>query len=186
MAENSVLPTSYPNPIIPVFKGEGYEHWSLRMKTILRSHELWDVVYLGVTAVNDASQDRRESRKKDALAMSLIQQGVHDHLFSRIAAAEYAKDTWEILQVEFQGDSQVQSVKLQSLRRDFENLGMKDDEAIGDYFSRVMDNVGRQRSYGEEVIDQKIVEKIFRSLSPKYDYVIPSIEVVFDMSEVTP
>ncbi|XP_076901612.1 uncharacterized protein LOC143556071 [Bidens hawaiensis] len=63
---------------------------------------------------------------------------------------------------------------------------MKDDEAVGEYFSRVMNNVGLQRSYGEELLDQKIVEKILRSLSQKYDYVIPSIEVTFDLSEVTP
>ncbi|XP_076901411.1 uncharacterized protein LOC143555801 [Bidens hawaiensis] len=62
---------------------------------------------------------------------------------------------------------------------------MNEDEAVGDYFSRVMNNVGQQRSYGEELTDQKIVEKILRSLSPKFDYVIPSIEVTFELSEVT-
>lgn len=118
--------------------------------------------------------------------MSLIQQGVHDHLFSRIAAANSSHETWETFRVEFQGDSQVQSVKLQGLRREFENLNMKEDEVVGSYFSRVMDNVGKQRSYGEELTDQKIVEKILRSLSSKYDYVIPSIEVVYDLAEVTP
>ncbi|XP_076955756.1 uncharacterized protein LOC143630706 [Bidens hawaiensis] len=87
--------------------------------------------------------------------MTIIQQGVHDSLFSRIAACESAKGTWETLQLEYQGDSQVQSVKLQSLRREFES--MKTDENVGSYFSRVMDNVGRQRSF-----------------------------VVFDSSEITP
>ncbi|XP_076920927.1 uncharacterized protein LOC143582186 [Bidens hawaiensis] len=185
MAESSVhgnLAASY----VPVFKGEGYEHWSLRMKTILRARELWDVVFLGVTAIGDGSQDQRESKKKDTQAMTIIQQGVHDSLFSRIATAESAKNTWDILQIEYQGDSQVQSIKLQGLRRNFENLSMKDDENIGDYFSRVMNNVGQQRSYGEELTYQKIVEKVLRSLSPKFDYVIPSIEVVYDLAEVTP
>ncbi|KAJ0576790.1 putative RNA-directed DNA polymerase [Helianthus annuus] len=186
MAENTGVGSGSGVPIIPVFKGDGYEHWSFRMKTILRSKELWDVVYLGVTAAGDGPENTREMRKKDAQAMTIIQQGVHDTLFSRIAAAETAKETWEILQVEFQGDSQVQSVKLQGLRRAFENLSMKDDEIVGDYFSRVMNNVGQQRSYGEEVSDQKVVEKILRSLSPKFDYVIPSIEVTFDLAQVTP
>ncbi|KAK1417486.1 hypothetical protein QVD17_26615 [Tagetes erecta] len=185
MAESS----NHGNPsasYVPVFKGEGYEHWSLRMKTILRSRELWDVVYLGITATADGPQEQREVKKKDAQAMTIIQQGIHDSLFSRIAAADSAKDTWDILRIEYQGDSQVQSIKLQGLRRAFENMSMKDDENIGDYFSKVMDNVGQQRSYGEELLDQKIVEKVLRSLSPKFDYVIPSIEVVYDLSEVTP
>ncbi|XP_076957924.1 uncharacterized protein LOC143633518 [Bidens hawaiensis] len=65
-------------------------------------------------------------------------------------------------------------------------MAMKDDEAVGDYFSRIMNNAGQQRSYGEELPDQKVVEKVLRSLSPKFDYVIPSIEVVYDLSIVTP
>jgi hypothetical protein len=87
--------------------------------------------------------------------------------------------------MEYQGDSQIQSAKLQGLHLVFENLSMKDDEGIRDYFARVMDNVAKQRSYGEEILDQKIIEKILRSLTPKFDYIIPSIEVVFDMAEVT-
>ncbi|XP_076915975.1 uncharacterized protein LOC143575497 [Bidens hawaiensis] len=138
MTENNIA-VNQSAPIIPVFKGEGYEHWSFRMKTILRARELWDVVYLGITAVGDGADNNHEAIKKGCTA----------------------KQTWEILQVEFQGDSQVQFVKLQGFgfRRAFENLTMKDEESVGDYFSRVMNNVGQQRSYGEELSDQKIVEK---------------------------
>lgn len=83
------------------------------MKTILQSRELWDVVCLGPTATGDGTNDNHAIKKKDAQAMNIIQQGVHDSLFSRIVAADTTKETWEILRVEFQGDSQVQSVKLQ-------------------------------------------------------------------------
>jgi hypothetical protein len=87
------------------------------MKTILRSKKLWEVVYLGITAADDGANEIREARKKDAQAMKIIRQGVRDSLFSRIASAESAKETWETLQIEFQGDSLVQSVKLRGLRR---------------------------------------------------------------------
>ncbi|XP_076896347.1 uncharacterized protein LOC143549305 [Bidens hawaiensis] len=78
--------------------------------------------------------------------------------------------------MEFQGDSQVKGVKLQGLRRDFENLSMKDNELVGDYFSRVMAIVSQKRAFGETVSDQTIVEKILRNMSPKFYYVVPSIE----------
>ncbi|XP_076888395.1 uncharacterized protein LOC143538815 [Bidens hawaiensis] len=147
---------------------------------------MWEVVNQGITVVAQGQDDLRETLKKDAQAMAIIQQGVHDSLFSRIAAVETSKEIWELLQAEFQGDSQVQSVKLQGLRRAFENLSMKENEGVGDYFSRVMNNVGKQRAFGEELTDQKIVEKILRSLTPKFDYVIPSIEVTFELSTVSP
>ncbi|XP_076930461.1 uncharacterized protein LOC143595297 [Bidens hawaiensis] len=88
--------------------------------------------------------------------------------------------------MEFQGDDQVKAVKLQGLRKDFENLSMKDGELVGDYFSRVMAIVSQKRSYGENITDQIIVEKVLRSLSPRFDVLVPSIEVSMDLSKLTP
>nr|GEW14363.1 hypothetical protein [Tanacetum cinerariifolium] len=95
--------------------------------------------------------------------MAIIQQATHDNLFSRIAGASSAKETWEILQMEYQGDSQVQAIRLQRLRREFENLNMREEESIGDYFSRVMSIVSQKRAFGEEVTDRAIVEKKINS-----------------------
>jgi hypothetical protein len=61
---------------------------------------------------------------------------------------------------------------------------MTNEEAVGNYFSRVMDNVGQQRAL--EKRSPKVVEKVLWSLSTKFDYVIPSIEVVYDLSAITP
>ncbi|KAK3001640.1 hypothetical protein RJ639_021269 [Escallonia herrerae] len=35
---------SATQPLIPIFKGEGYEFWSIRMRTLLKSQDLWDLV----------------------------------------------------------------------------------------------------------------------------------------------
>ncbi|XP_076960033.1 uncharacterized protein LOC143636277 [Bidens hawaiensis] len=160
MAEQtSTLPTA-PTPI-PMFKGEGYEYWSVCMKTILRSRDLWDLLTKGVDEAEKDAGKLKNSQKKDAHAMAIIQQAVHDQLFSRITAASSAKETWEILKMEFQGDTQVKANKLQGLRREFENLAMKESEAVGDYFRRVMALVSQKRAYGEEISDQTFVEKYY-------------------------
>ncbi|KAF5794742.1 putative RNA-directed DNA polymerase [Helianthus annuus] len=182
--QTSTLPTA-PTPI-PVFKGEGYEHWNIRMKTMLKSRDIWDLVDAGVDDKETDVAKLKNLKKRDAHAMALIQQAVHDTLFSRIASASSAKESWEILKLEFQGDNQVKGVKLQGLRRDFENLSMKEGELVGDYFSRVMAIVSQKRSYGEELTDQAIVEKVLRSLTSKFDYVVPSIEVAYDLSKLSP
>ncbi|XP_022023602.1 uncharacterized protein LOC110923854 [Helianthus annuus] len=88
--------------------------------------------------------------------------------------------------MEYQGDTQVKAIKLQVLRREFENLSMKDNETVSKYFSRDMGNVSQKRAYGEIITDQTIVEKILRSLSPKFDHIVPSIEVSLDLSKLTP
>ena len=67
-------------------------------------------------------------------------------------------------------------VRLQSLRRDFETLVMKNDESIADFLSRAMAIVSQMRSYGEQISDETIVAKALRSLTPKFDHVVAAIE----------
>ncbi|KAH0779714.1 hypothetical protein KY290_006141 [Solanum tuberosum] len=168
-------------PLIPVFTGESYEFWSIRMKTILKSQNLWDLVESGFEDPDEGDR-LRNNKQKDAKALVFIQQAVHDSVFSRIAAATTSKQAWSILQKEFQGDSKVIVVRLQSLRRDFETLMMKSGESIADFLSRAVAIVSKMRSYGEKVTDQTIVEKILRSLAPKFDHVVAAIEESKDLS----
>lgn len=44
-SSNSAL--SVAQPLTLVFKGESYEFWSIHMKTILKSQDLWDLVECG-------------------------------------------------------------------------------------------------------------------------------------------
>ena len=55
---------------LPMFKGVNYHFWSLRMKTLFRSQELWSIVEDGFTDGEPAepSQELRDKRKKDAKA----------------------------------------------------------------------------------------------------------------------
>ena len=91
-------------PLIPIFKGEDYEFWSIRMKTLIRSQDLWDLVEQGYADSDDKGK-LRENKKKDSKALVIIQQAVHDNVFSRIAATTMSKQAWQILQKVFQGDS---------------------------------------------------------------------------------
>ncbi|KAA8524804.1 hypothetical protein F0562_011227 [Nyssa sinensis] len=149
---------SAAQPLILVFKGEGYGFWSIRMMTLFKSQELWDLVEQGY-ADPDEETRLKENKKKDSKALVIIQQAVHDSIFSRIAAATTSKQAWSTLQKEFQGDSKVIVVKLQSLRRDFETLYMKSGESIADFLSRVL-----------------------RSLTPKFDHVVAATEESKDLS----
>ncbi|KAL4035058.1 hypothetical protein IC575_003732 [Cucumis melo] len=145
------------------------------VKTLLRSQDLWDLVEQGYVDPDDEGK-LRENRKKDSKALVIIQQAVHDSVFSRIATATTSKQAWLILQKAFQGDSRVLMVKLQSLRRDFETLMMKNGESIADFLSRATTIISQMQTYGETIKDQTIVEKVLRSLTPKFDHVVAAIE----------
>ena len=85
----------------------------------------------------------------------------------------------------FGGNERVKRSLLQTLRRDFEVLEMKNEENIDDYFGRVMDVFNKMRSNEEDMSDSKIVEKILRTLTKKFTYVVVSIEKSKDIGKMT-
>lgn len=155
------------------------------MKTLLRSQDLWDYVERGFEENEEDMVRLKENQKKDARALAIIQQAVHDSVFSRIAAATTARQAWLLLKTEYQGDSKVKMVKLQTLRREFETLQMKEGEIVADFLSRVMKNVNQKRAFGKDVSDQTIIEKVLRSLPLKWDHVVTAIEESKDLTVMT-
>lgn len=65
---------------------------------------------------------------------------------------------------------------LNALQREFEVLEMKEAETITEYFARVMAVANKMRSNGENMPDSKVVEKILRTLTERFTYVVVSIE----------
>ncbi|KAK2980834.1 hypothetical protein RJ640_020486 [Escallonia rubra] len=127
----------------------------------------------------------KETRVKDQKALSLIQLGVDDNIFEKIAQATTAKRAWDTLENIFKGIDKVKKVRLQSLRGEFESLQMKDSETIFDYISRVLSVVNQLERNGDEMVDSRVVEKILRSLDPKFDHVVVAIEESNDTETMT-
>ncbi|VFQ89837.1 unnamed protein product [Cuscuta campestris] len=100
-------------PLIPIFKGEGYEYWSIRMKTLLKSQDLWDFVELGYADPDEANK-LRENKKKDSKALAIIQQAVHDNVFSRIATTTNSKQAWENPRILGSGDTSGRLLKYEA------------------------------------------------------------------------
>ena len=86
-----VSSSNLTQPQIPQFNGKNYEYWSIKMKTLFCSQELWDLVENGFVepldqaAYNFLSQAQKdllkENKKKDAKALFLIQQAMEESIF---------------------------------------------------------------------------------------------------------
>ncbi|CAN6721449.1 unnamed protein product [Malus baccata var. baccata] len=142
----------------PVFNGDNFDFWQIRMKTIFQSHELWDVV--------EKSKLVRENIVKDAKALGIIQGAVSDRIFPRIAIQETAHAAWNVLKQEFVGDKQVRAVKLQGL------------------CFRLFDLLSQMRSYGKDISNQRVVQKLLISLPRSYDSITSVIENTKDLDTV--
>ena len=62
---------------------------------------------------------------------------------------------------------------------------MKSGEGVTEYFSRVMTVANKRRVYGEDMQDVKVVEKILRSLTENFNYIVCSIEESKDIDALT-
>eukprot|EP00253_Pinus_taeda_P011740 PITA_11740 len=87
-----------------------------------------------------------------------------------------AKEIWDKIVLSYEGDEQVKRAKLQTLRIQYENLRMYNDESVANYFLRVDEIVNCMKNLGEEIKEAIVVEKFLRSLSPKFESKVSAIE----------
>ena len=135
-------------PQLPIFNGKNYDYWSIKMKTLFRSQDVWDLVESGFPepanqqayqALSQAEEDLlKENRQKDARALFIIQQVVEEAIFPKGVVATSSKQAWDNLQSTYQGTRKVKISKLKNLRRDFENLQIKDSDSIDSFFTQAM------------------------------------------------
>lgn len=159
---------------------------------MFKSQDLWEYVEDGYEEPNgdeDLSEQEikklKEHRKKDVKTLSYIQQCVSTDIFSRIMHADNAKKAWGILQKEFQGNLKVKNVTLQTLRRELENLKMAEGQSVQDYYTKLTKIVNEMKTFGEDINDSRIVEKILISLPPKFDPMVSIIEETKDITSLS-
>ncbi|XP_028065737.1 uncharacterized protein LOC114268722 [Camellia sinensis] len=174
---------------------ENYENWSIQMQVLLASKDLWELVDRGYDEpatledeenLNDTQKTSlKDSRRKDKKAMYLLYQGIDESSFEKISAATTSKEAWSILRISHRGIEKTIRVRLQVLRGEFEMLHMNENESISKYFNRILTIVNQMRRYGEKMESLQVIEKILRSLSPKFEHVVVAIEESKDLSAMT-
>ncbi|RVW23149.1 Cycloartenol synthase [Vitis vinifera] len=148
----NMTPSSNISSVIPVFNGEHYHIWAVKMRFYLRSQGLWNVVMseadpppLGANPTVAQMKAYEEEKLKKDKAITCLHSGLADHIFTKIMNLETPKQVWDKLQGEFEGSERVKNVRLLTLKREFELMKMKDDESVKDYSGRLMDVVNQMR-----------------------------------------
>ena len=114
-----------------------------------------------------------ESNEKSIYA---IQGGLIGSEFVKVMHYTLAKEIWDKLKNVYEGDGKVKVVKLQTYRRLFEHLTIKEDEDIATYFLRVDEIVNTMRGLGEKVENTTLVQNILRSLPMRFDSKVSDLE----------
>ena len=160
------------------------------MKALFGFQEILDVVEKGVDAPREGDSEAqraslREMKKKDIKALVMIYQCVDDPHFEKLAGTTTAKEAWETLNKAYAGAEKVKKVRLQTLKRQYDMLQMEEKETISEFFARIQILVNAIRTNGERLTEVSIVEKVLRSLSPRFDHIVVAIEESKDLETLT-
>jgi hypothetical protein len=113
----------------PLFKGDDYSLWKIRMKRYMLSlgFDVWQSVENGYTAPATPPTDTAGKKicNDNSRAVNTILGGLKNPIFVKVMHCNSAKDSWDKLEVIYEGNSKVKEAKLQTYRAQFENLKMK-------------------------------------------------------------
>lgn len=162
------------------------------MRALFSSQDLWELVEYGFEEpaneeeFKELTQVEKEllkrNKKKDSKSLIFLYQAVDESVFPRIATTKTSRETWKTLKTTYEGMERVKTTKLQLLRKDFENLHMKESNNIDSFFTQAIGLVTQIRSHGETLEERRIVEKLLRCLPSKFDVIVTTIEETKNLS----
>ena len=133
-----------------------YRLWAMRMEVYLEAHGLWESI-----------TGTETNRKKDRQALSAILNSVSESVSFGLDVKKTAKENWETIRILHVGVDHVVQSKIQSLRREFENLVMKKEEKVSDFSIRFTKIISKLRDLGEQLEEKEAVAKLLRSMPVK-------------------
>eukprot|EP00253_Pinus_taeda_P005045 PITA_05045 len=164
----------------PVFDGTNFNYWKVRVTAYLQSlgTEVWNIVEISYAFPSTTPTDADEKKKYETNAkeVSTLLGCISQSEFMKVMHYKYAKEIWDKIVTSYEGDEQVKRAKLQTLRIQYETLKMYNDESVANYFLRVGEVVNCMKNLGEEIKEAIVVEKVLRSLSPKFESKLSAIE----------
>eukprot|EP00253_Pinus_taeda_P028884 PITA_28884 len=173
----------------PIFDGTNFVYWKVKVTAYLQSlgTEVWDIIDIGytfpsATPTNPAEKKQFETNAKaDNTLLGCLSQSE----FVKVMQYKTAKEIWDKIVLSYEGDEQVKQAKLQTLRIQYENLRMYNDESVANYFLRIYEIVNCMKNLGEEIKEVVVVEKVLRSLSPKFESKVSAIKEKENLQKIT-
>ncbi|XP_073121637.1 uncharacterized protein [Henckelia pumila] len=105
-------------------------------------------------------------------------------MFSLITDCVTAKDAWHTLQENYEGSESVKRTRMRLLNSKFENIRMSKDETIFEYDQRLRELVTEAFNLEELISNERLVNKVLRSLPERFNGKIWALEEFKDTSKM--
>ncbi|XP_022152365.1 uncharacterized protein LOC111020109 [Momordica charantia] len=175
----------------PVFDGENYQAWAIRIQAYMEGCNYWEAIEqdyeiapLPDNPTMHQIKTHKERVTRKAKARACLYAAVSPAIFNRIMALKSAKEIWEFLKSEYEGDERIKGMKVLNLVREFERMQMKDSDSIKEYSDKLIGIANKARALGTDVSDNRLVHKILVSVPKRYEATIASLENTKDLSKL--
>nr|CAN63433.1 hypothetical protein VITISV_033829 [Vitis vinifera] len=176
----------------PVFNGENYQTWAVRMTVHLQALDVWEAIEedyeispLGANPTVAQMKNHKEKKTRKAKVKACLFSTVSPLILTRIMQLESATEIWKHLWEEYQGNERLRNMQVMNLIREFEMVRMKESQTIKDYAEQLLTIANKVRLLGKEFSNERVVQKNFVTLPEKYEATISSLENTKDLSSIT-
>jgi hypothetical protein len=145
--------------------------------------DIWQSVVTGYTAPPTYTTAKKVS-ENDAKSMNVILCGLSELVFVKVMHCKSVKEIWDKLQKIHEGDDKVKKAKLQTHRRQFESIKIKDKDSVASYLLCVDKIVNTIIGFGETIAEPMIVQKVLRPLPLRFHAEISAIEKINDLDKL--
>ena len=109
-------------------------------------------------------------------ALNAIITNIDYNLFRLIINCTAAKDAWDILERQFEGNQSVKKSKLRILTSKWNSVRMEDSDGIETYGNILLDMSNQFSSLGKPMSNQDVVDKMLSSIPERFNFKITGLE----------
>eukprot|EP00253_Pinus_taeda_P021906 PITA_21906 len=151
---------------------------ALRMKENEVYAEVWDIIESGYTFPSATPTDTagKKQYETNAKAVNTLLGSLSQLELVKVMKLKTTKEIRDKIVLSYEADDQVKRAKLETLRIQYENLRMHNDESMANYFLHIDEIFNCMKNLGEEIKEVFLVENLLRSSSLKFDSKVSAIE----------
>jgi hypothetical protein len=104
------------------------------------------------------------AKAKDIKAKAHLLQCLPDDLLMQVAGKKTRKEVWDSLKARYVSEERVKDARLQTLKSEFNNLRMKENESVDSYAGKLSTMAVKYASLGGSLDDATLVKKMFDTI----------------------
>ena len=184
----------------PMFNGDGYSYWKVRMKIFIEAIDLdiWNAIENGPFIPMHTSEgkiiekprsiwsdDDKKKVQYDLKAKNIITSALGIDEFFRISNCKSAQEMWETLEVTHEGTNEVKRARINSLTREYELFSMNQGESIQDMQKRFTHIVNHLITLGKSFQNEDLINKVLRCLNRNWQPKVTAIAESRDLATMS-